>query len=139
MNTVPFESSRAGRCICDSGLKLSVPLMLGTEALIVIGAPNFSAPDVISSACKAKLVLSVFVIVDLATTYSVLLVGSITGVPKIPISASPLTPTQPWTFTGTVELPEGIKLTCHSGAWQFILSASKANMLSCSVATYTTL
>ena len=70
-----------------------------------------------------------------ATTYSVPLPGSITGVPVIPISGW-ISQHSPVSVFGTVVMPAAglMKLTCHSGA-PLRPSASKAYTLSCSVAT----
>src|SRR5712672_2817404 len=77
----------------------------------------------------------------LATTYIVLVLKSITGVPVTPTSVYPLTTPQPRAETGSevtvVPFPEFRKLTCHKGVPAPGVSALKAYMLSCAVATYT--
>ncbi len=79
----PFAKASPARWFWVTGVKPAL--------LICTGLPVLSAPVVISSACnineKAPVLFSEF------TTYSVLLAGSITGVPMIP--ALPLMSTQP--------------------------------------------
>jgi hypothetical protein len=108
----------------------------GTEAWITTGPPNFSAPVVMSSACRRwKYCVPAAVSFVLTTTYSVFVARSITGEPVIPISGA-MSQHSPVSFGGTVVTPAAglMKLTCHSGVLCFA-SASKAYTLSCSVAT----
>src|SRR5512146_787771 len=75
----------------------------------------------------------------MADTKSVLVLGSITGVPVMPTSGPrPVRPPEGSAVPNcTGVTPVERKLTFHSGAWE--VSASRAYTLSCSVATKITL
>ena len=90
-----------------------------------------------SSACKrcTNRVVPPTTSFVLATTYSVPLPASITGVPVIPISGA-MSQHSPVSPAATVVTPAAglMKLTCHSGVL-LRPSASKAYTVSCAVAT----
>src|SRR6266508_1047341 len=102
-----------------------------------MGPPNFSAPVARSSACSrcTRWACESTISFVFATTYSVLLTGSITGVPVMPISGTMSWPGSVVLLTsllGTVVTPAaGLrKFTCQSCP-AAPLSASKAYTLSC--------
>src|ERR1035441_4122473 len=132
---MPFRRRRLVRLFCHWESQLRVPPELpfpfpGTDADKVTGPPNFSLPVVISRACKRWMKV-VSPTVDLATTYIVLVLGSMTGVLVIPISGTmSFVRTYP---EETVVSPAPSSETFHNGfaLAPVLLSASKANALSC--------
>src|SRR6202044_2232160 len=85
---------------------LTLPLPVpGTLAVMTMGPPNFSAPEVTSSACSrctadppSKAAL---------TTYSVPETGSITGVPVMPT----------WGWISVLTREEGIVVALAAAPW----------------------
>src|SRR4029077_7933839 len=91
MYTTPLSSSSPGRWLFVCGLNDIIPAEFpapwpGTCAEIITGPPNFSCPVEMSTACNLWMKVFVLEFLEVATTYNVLELGSMTGVPVIPTS-----------------------------------------------------
>src|ERR1700677_2193673 len=135
INNDPFANSNDARCRQDV-VRVTMPFteswfVPGTDAVICTGLPDCSAPVVMLSACNSNVSLPPSAGVCIDTTYIMFEVASMTGVEVTP-------------STGCMG-PFGIALwpvcrsdTCQRGVPGPYVSASKAYMLSFSVATNTT-